>query len=153
MLHLTVLLIRLNLKIQQRRCPRVASRSNVLRIHWTVRNLRNVPGSVRFLWTKKQYHQFAAIPIQRQPSLNRDENWSKQKDKELNTFVKHSVVDSASRQGISPSALMKMRWAVTFKDCGQLRSTVDTAKFYGPKAWLDHNILSNRIPLELVRFS
>ena len=31
------------------------------------------------------------------------------KDKELNTFVKNSVVEAASRQGISPSALMKMR--------------------------------------------
>ena len=29
------------------------------------------------------------------------------KDKELNTFVKYSVVEAASRQGISPSALMK----------------------------------------------
>ena len=76
-----------------------------------------------------------------------------EKDEELNTCVKYSVVGSASRQGISPSALMKMRWVVTFKDCGQLRSTLDTAKFYGPKTWQDHNILSNRIPLELVRFS
>ena len=30
------------------------------------------------------------------------------KDRELNTFVKCSVVEAASRQGISPSALMKM---------------------------------------------
>ena len=34
-------------------------------------------------------------------------------DKELNTFVKYSAVEAASRQGISPSALMKMRWVVT----------------------------------------
>ena len=40
----------------------------------------------------------------------------KAKDKELNTVVKHSVVEAASRQGISPSALMNMRWAVTFED-------------------------------------
>ena len=40
----------------------------------------------------------------------------KAKDKELSTFVKYSVVEAASRQGISPSALMKMRWVVTFKD-------------------------------------
>ena len=39
----------------------------------------------------------------------------KAKDKELSTFVKYSVVEAASRQGISPSALMKMRWVVTFK--------------------------------------
>ena len=41
--HLTFLQLRLNQKIQYRQCPRVASRSNVLRIHWTVRNLRSVP--------------------------------------------------------------------------------------------------------------
>ena len=29
---------------------------------------------------------------------------------ELNTLVKYSVVEAASRQGISPSALVKMRW-------------------------------------------
>ena len=39
----------------------------------------------------------------------------KAKDKELSTFVKYSVVEAASRQGISPSALMKMRRVVTFK--------------------------------------
>ena len=42
------------------------------------------------------------------------------KDQEINTFVKYSVVEAASRQGISPPALMKMRWVVTFKDDGQL---------------------------------
>ena len=42
------------------------------------------------------------------------------KDKELNMFVKYSVVEAASRQGISPSALMTMRWFVTFKDDGSL---------------------------------
>ena len=44
------------------------------------------------------------------------------KDKELNTFAKYSVVEAASRQGISPSALMKMRWVVTFKDDGSLKA-------------------------------
>ena len=34
----------------------------------------------------------------------------KAKDKELNSFVKYSAVAAASRQGISLSALMKMRW-------------------------------------------
>ena len=42
----------------------------------------------------------------------------KAKDRELNTFVKYSVAEAASRQGISPSALMKMRWVVTLKDDG-----------------------------------
>ena len=46
----------------------------------------------------------------------------KAKDKELNTFVKYSVVEAAPRQGISPSALMKMRWVVTFKDDGSLKA-------------------------------
>ena len=44
------------------------------------------------------------------------------KDRELSTFVKYSVVEAASRQGISPSALMKMRWVVTFKDDGSLKA-------------------------------
>ena len=45
------------------------------------------------------------------------------KDKELNTIVKYSVVEAASRQGISPSALMKkMRWTVTVKDDGSLKA-------------------------------
>ena len=42
----------------------------------------------------------------------------KGKDKELSTFVKYSVVEAALRQGILRSALMKMRWDVTFKDDG-----------------------------------
>ena len=46
----------------------------------------------------------------------------KAKDKELSTFVQRSVVEGASRQGISPSALMKMRWVVTFKDDGSLKA-------------------------------
>ena len=44
------------------------------------------------------------------------------KDKVLDIFVKHSVAEAASRQGISPSALMKMRWFLTCKDDGQLKA-------------------------------
>ena len=44
------------------------------------------------------------------------------KNKELNKFVKYSVVEAASRQGISPSALMKKRWVVTFKDDSSLKA-------------------------------
>ena len=43
---------------------------------------------------------------------------AKAKDKELNTGLKYSDVEAASRPGISPSALMEMRWVVTFKDDG-----------------------------------
>ena len=43
------------------------------------------------------------------------------KDKEPSTLVKYSVVETASRQGISLSALMKMPWVVTFKDDGSLK--------------------------------
>ena len=43
------------------------------------------------------------------------------KDNLLNKFVKYSVVETASRQGISPSALMKMRRVVTFQDDGSLK--------------------------------
>ena len=39
-------------------------------------------------------------------------------DKELKTFVKYSVVEAASRQGISPP----WRWVVTFKNDGQLKA-------------------------------
>ena len=46
----------------------------------------------------------------------------KAKDKELNTFVQYFVVEAASRQGISLSALMKMRWVMTFKDDGSWRA-------------------------------
>ena len=46
----------------------------------------------------------------------------KAKDKEVSTFVKYSVVEAASRQGISPSALTKMRWVLTFKDDGSLKA-------------------------------
>ena len=45
------------------------------------------------------------------------------KDKEHNTFVKSCEFEAASRQGISPSALMKMRWVVTFKDDGSFECT------------------------------
>ena len=40
-----------------------------------------------------------------------------QKDKELNTIVK-----AASRQGISPSAMMKLRWVVTLNDDSLLKA-------------------------------
>ena len=46
----------------------------------------------------------------------------KAKDKELSTFVKYAVVEAASRQGVSPSALMKMCCVVTFKDDGSLKA-------------------------------
>ena len=69
-------------------------------------------------------------------------------DKEFNTFVKYSVVEAASRQGISPSALMNMRWVVAFKDDGQeVEGTVGGARLHEPKHWQDSNIFSNRIAL------
>ena len=43
-------------------------------------------------------------------------------NKELKTFAKYSVVEVVSRQGISPSALMKIRGDVTLKDGGQLKA-------------------------------
>ena len=79
---------------------------------------------------KKQYNKFAAIPIPE--TAFQCDGWS---DGEVPTFsaeqkrelveakfIKYSVVEAASRQGISPSALMKMRWVVTFKDDGSLKS-------------------------------
>ena len=55
-------------------------------------------------------------------SAEKKRELAKAKDKELNTFVKYSVVHAASRQGISPSALMKICWVVTFKDDGSLKA-------------------------------
>ena len=46
------------------------------------------------------------------------------KAKELSTFVKYSVVEAASRQGVPQSALMKLRWVVTFKDDWSSKVTV-----------------------------
>ena len=45
------------------------------------------------------------------------------KDKELNTFVKYSVVEAASRQGVSPSAVMKID---TEKNSSQHKSSTHT---------------------------
>ena len=53
----------------------------------------------------------------------------KAKDKELSTFVKYSVVETASRQGISPSALMKMRWVVTLTDDCSLKARLVVQRF------------------------
>ena len=49
----------------------------------------------------------------------------KAKDKELSAFVKYSV--------ISPSALMKMRWVVTFKDDGSLKARLVVQGFTGQR--------------------
>ena len=86
-----------------------------------------------FRWTERRYNKSAAIldpetafnvMVRRRRaevkvstlSAEQKRELVKAKDKELSTFVKYSVVEAASRQGISPSALMKMRWVVTFKD-------------------------------------
>ena len=55
-------------------------------------------------------------------SAERIREIAKTKDKEFKTFVQYSVVEAASRQGILQSALMKMRWVVTFKGDGQLKA-------------------------------
>ena len=93
-----------------------------------------------FRWTKRRYNKSAAIQIQKQTVFNvmvrrrRAEmkvstlsveqkcELVKAKDEELSKFVKYSVVEAASRQGISPSALMTMRLVVTLKDDGSLKA-------------------------------
>ena len=112
-----------------------------------------------FLWMKKQYIKFCSNPDpgtgfnamvkSRRAEVKVSTLSAEQKrelvegkDKELNTFVNNSVVEAASRQGISPSALMNMRWVVTFKDEG----TVGGARLYGSKTWPHPNVFSNRIP-------
>ena len=44
------------------------------------------------------------------------------KDKELNTWMEHAVVEAAARKGIPPAALMKMRWVVTIKADDSLKA-------------------------------
>ena len=53
------------------------------------------------------------------------------KDEALNTVAKYSVVEVAARHGISPSALMKMRSVVTFKDDGSLKALLVEQRFTG----------------------
>ena len=48
--------------------------------------------------------------------LNKNMSSKRQKTRNSLTFFKYSVVEAASLQGISPSALMNMRWAVTLKE-------------------------------------
>ena len=93
------------------------------------KDVDNLLVTVSFSLDEEKYNKSAAIPIQRQHSVKVSTLSAEQKrelveakDKELNTFAKYSVVEAASRQGISPSALMKMRWVVTFKDDGSLKA-------------------------------
>ena len=58
---------------------------------------------------------------------------AKAEDEELNTFVKYSLVDAASRQGISVFALMKMRSVVTLEDDGQLKARLVVQGFTGQR--------------------
>ena len=51
----------------------------------------------------------AGVKVSTLPAEQRRE-LAKAKDKELKTFVKYSLAEAASRQGISPSGLMKVRW-------------------------------------------
>ena len=76
----------------------------------------------------------------------------KAKDKELSTFVKCSVVEAASRQGISPSALMEMRWVVTFKDDSSLKARLVVQSFTDQNLARFQRLLQPR-PVGLVRFS
>ena len=64
------------------------------------------------------------------------------KDEALNTFVKYAVVEVAARHGISPSALMKVRWVVTLKDGGQLKVRLVVQGVIVQRL----AIISNRIP-------
>ena len=76
----------------------------------------------------------------------------KAKDKELSTFVKYSVVEAASRQGISPSALVKMRWVVTSKDDSSLKARL-VVQGLQTKDFSRFQRLLQPHPVDLVRFS
>ena len=64
------------------------------------------------------------------------------KDEALNTFVKYSVVEVAARHGISPSALMRVRWVVTLKEGGQLKARLVVQGVIVQRL----DIISNSIP-------
>ena len=53
---------------------------------------------------------------------------------------------TASRQGMSPSALMKMRWVVLFKDDGRLKARLVVQGFTDQRLGKVATSLSNRIP-------
>ena len=93
--------------------------------------------TVGFSWCKETVHKLCRTPdpetafnvmVKRRraeakvSTLSREDRRELVADKELDTFVKCSVVEAASRPGISPSALMKMRRVVTFKDDGSLKA-------------------------------
>ena len=90
---------------------------------------------------KKQYKQICSNP---DPETAFNE-LAEAKDKELNTFcqVFGSRGGIASRD-LTVSALMKMRWVVTFKDDGLLKARLVVQRFHGPKTWQDPNVLSRR---------
>ena len=71
-------------------------------------------------------------------------------DKELNTFATYSVVEAASRQGISPSALVKRRQDVTFK-VNERHGW--QCKVLPTKDWPSFQHPLQPHPVDLVRFS
>ena len=55
-------------------------------------------------------------------SPQRNKELAQAKDKEVNTWMEHAVVEAAARKGIPPAALMKMRWVVTTKADDSLKA-------------------------------
>ena len=55
------------------------------------------------------------------------------KDTELNAWLKNHVVEAASRAGVNPKALMKMRWVVTLKDDGRVKARLVVLGFTDPR--------------------
>ena len=119
---------------------------NLRRKIWTICGSR----SVSFLWIKKNTANL-------QPSRSRDslQRLSAEQRRELVEAkakeLKYMCQVLCGRFGIAsrnvtPSALMKMSWVVTFKDDVNSKERLILQSLYGPKTWQDHNALSNRIP-------
>ena len=44
------------------------------------------------------------------------------KQTEIHNWLRHGVVEAASRAGVHPGGLMRMRWVVTTKDSGDMKA-------------------------------
>ena len=118
-LHLTFLLIWLGLKIQHRQCPRVASRSDVLQIHWPVLSLRNAPGLT--VMTILQLSLLTIVILGRCPKFAR---WKRERPVEQGCLTCRTVLrlqlKPKPRQGKVNQQWMKIMWNLSQKDVDNL---------------------------------
>ena len=67
-------------------------------------------------------------------NLSKDEmdDLREAKGKEIKSFLKYKVVEAASRMGVPPGALMKMRWVITKKDTGEMKARLVVLGYTDP---------------------